>query len=319
MLDEIAKLAESVGGALSKVSAEGKEVVFRMMDTLDMCLGGVGKFGQPILTILNAYADERDQIVRARAGEKAEIAVRDEQIKALQRWSNVEFRRQKNLEKIVGEVDRYFGTAQQPEEGARIEQTPEAAEDWVYRFIDYCKDVGAEDVQQVWSRILAGELEQPGSIPFRLMHTVSLMTKSDAEIFCDFCPRAIQTAGGLRVILVSDPDESHFFPHLRYLVNLIPPMDEAGLIDDGSLGFEMTEDTMRPTTDGDLRLPLFFDDLTFGLREDTPYQAFFFTESGNRLADLINAKPDQDYKGMLSIFLRQRHLLVEFADDANGE
>ena len=61
--------------------------------------------------------------------------------------------------------------------------------DWTARFFDHVQDVSSEDMQRIWAKILAGEVESPGRTSLRTLDTLRNMTKRDAELFrriCDF-------------------------------------------------------------------------------------------------------------------------------------
>ncbi len=59
--------------------------------------------------------------------------------------------------------------------------------DWTARFFDCVQDVSSEDMQRIWARILAGEVESPGRTSLRTLDALRNMTKRDAEIFRDIC------------------------------------------------------------------------------------------------------------------------------------
>ena len=59
--------------------------------------------------------------------------------------------------------------------------------DWVARFFDHVQDVSSEDMQKIWSKILAGEVESPGRTSLRTLDTLRNMTKRDAELFKNVC------------------------------------------------------------------------------------------------------------------------------------
>ena len=60
--------------------------------------------------------------------------------------------------------------------------------DWTARFFDCVQDVSSEDMQKIWAKILAGEVESPGRTSLRTLDTLRNMTKRDAEMFRDICP-----------------------------------------------------------------------------------------------------------------------------------
>lgn len=62
--------------------------------------------------------------------------------------------------------------------------------DWFNFFFDKIRLVSDEETQLMWSRILAGEVNSPGTYSRSLLHTLSIMSKSQAQTFCNmtrFC------------------------------------------------------------------------------------------------------------------------------------
>ena len=69
-------------------------------------------------------------------------------------------------------------------------QPEKVEEDWFTFFFDKVKNVTDEAVLNMWSRILAGEVNKPGSFSRSLLHTLSIMSSAQAELFCNisrFC------------------------------------------------------------------------------------------------------------------------------------
>lgn len=59
--------------------------------------------------------------------------------------------------------------------------------DWNARYFGYVQDVSSGDLQKVWAKILAGEVESPGRTSLRTLDTLRNMTQRDAEMFRDIC------------------------------------------------------------------------------------------------------------------------------------
>lgn len=73
------------------------------------------------------------------------------------------------------------------EENARPK---EVEEDWFAFYFDKVKLISNEEVLGMWGRILAGEVNQPGTFSRALIHTLSVMSNSQANAFCSiakFC------------------------------------------------------------------------------------------------------------------------------------
>ena len=64
--------------------------------------------------------------------------------------------------------------------------------DWAVKFFEMCKDVGNEDMQSVWAKILAGETAQPGSFSLRTLALVKTIRKVEAELFTKLCSFVLQ-------------------------------------------------------------------------------------------------------------------------------
>ena len=64
--------------------------------------------------------------------------------------------------------------------------------DWTARFFDCVQDVSSEDMQKIWAKILAGEVESPGQTSLRTLDTLRNMTKIDAELFKGICNLVIE-------------------------------------------------------------------------------------------------------------------------------
>ncbi len=56
-------------------------------------------------------------------------------------------------------------------------------EDWANQFFDDCKDVSDEMMREIWARILAGEIAQPGRFSRRTLRVVRDIFPADAEAF----------------------------------------------------------------------------------------------------------------------------------------
>ena len=55
--------------------------------------------------------------------------------------------------------------------------------DWTARFFADVQDVTSENMQQIWARILAGEVEKPGRTSLHTLAILKNMTQRDAELF----------------------------------------------------------------------------------------------------------------------------------------
>ena len=83
-------------------------------------------------------------------------------------------KRMANMQSIVGQA-----IEQMPEQ---VPDTP-VDHDWTARFFDNAKDVSDEEMQKLWAKLLAGEVERPGSVSLRTLSILREMTQKEAELF----------------------------------------------------------------------------------------------------------------------------------------
>src|SRR5207237_5859800 len=70
---------------------------------------------------------------------------------------------------------------------------PEQMEDdWITNFFDRCRLISGQEMQGLWSRVLAGEANVPGTYSKRTVNFLSDLDKVDAESFSKLCGFAWQ-------------------------------------------------------------------------------------------------------------------------------
>jgi hypothetical protein len=97
-----------------------------------------------------AQADVEVILAKGRA-DATEIEAR-----AAERVSKQELRRQRNLESITKKAFEALPSSDQ------LSDSP-VDQDWIARFFKECEDISDEQMQQIWGRILAGQVARPGS------------------------------------------------------------------------------------------------------------------------------------------------------------
>ena len=68
-----------------------------------------------------------------------------------------------------------------------IDDIKAPSEEWLSRFFEEAKHVSKREIQEIWARILAGELEEPDSIPIKLLRVVAEMDEKQAKAFKAIC------------------------------------------------------------------------------------------------------------------------------------
>ena len=109
---------------------------------------------------------------------KSEIEITDLHKRAAHRWIDEEAQRQKNMEDITAK------TLPQLNENARPDSVDN---DWIVNFFDKCRIVSNNEMQDLWSRVLAGEANAPGTYSKRTVNFLSDLDKTEAELFTKLC------------------------------------------------------------------------------------------------------------------------------------
>ena len=126
--------------------------------------------------LLGADAERQVKLIRAETdAEVLELASR-----AQDRILAREVRRERNLQAIA--------------EGARaqLQQLPADVSgdpvdpDWTAALLDCCQDVSNQEMQSLWSKILAGEVAKPGSFSRRTLGFVRTLAAEDADAITRF-------------------------------------------------------------------------------------------------------------------------------------
>lgn len=136
--------------------------------------GAIGGIFKPYQIKRIARAEAEAEIIRA----LARIKISKMQRRALGRFVAEETKKQANIEAITVKAIPHL----------RQEAHPENIEDdWITNFFDKCRLISDSQMQSLWSRVLAGEANFPGSYSKRTVSFMSSLDKKDAELFTKLC------------------------------------------------------------------------------------------------------------------------------------
>ncbi len=143
---------------------------------------GIGTLYEPRSIRKKADAEAYKQEVIANADAKKMLIEGEAKLELLLRVQNrvvqQEINRQVNLEEIIEKSIPHLDENVSDEE---------VDEDWRMRFFQKSQDVSSDDMQEIWAKILACEVSNPGNINLRTLDVVSNISKSEAEVFQIAC------------------------------------------------------------------------------------------------------------------------------------
>ncbi len=186
----------------------------------------VGAIFEPYQMKRIARAEIETSIIR----EQGAIEIAELSKRALHRFLQEETSKQANMEGITSQALPLLDNDSKPE---RVD------DDWITHFFDKCRLISDSEMQSLWARILAGEVNAPGNFSRRTISLVSDLDKSDAELFSTLCGYTWVIESPM--LLVYDEDHEIYtkngvhFSSLTHLENI-------GLITFAGLtGFRRTE------------------------------------------------------------------------------
>jgi len=134
----------------------------------------VGVIFEPYQITRVAKAEAKADLIKAESG----IQITDLQRRAMHRFVEEEAKRQSNIENIISKALPQLDDKGDP---SQIE------DDWVTNFFDKCRIVSDDEMQNLWSRVLSGEANVPGTYSKRTVNFLSDLDKAEAKLFSDLC------------------------------------------------------------------------------------------------------------------------------------
>ncbi len=149
---------------------------------VDVVSKGIGTLYKPRSIRNEADAEAYKQEVLATAEAKKILIEGDAKLELLNRVQNrvvhQEMSRQINIEDIIEKSIPHL---------EEVVSEEEVDEDWRMRFFQKAQDVSNDNVQEIWAKILAGEVSKPGRIGLRTLEVISNLSKNEAELFQIAC------------------------------------------------------------------------------------------------------------------------------------
>lgn len=225
-----------------------------------------------------AKAEAEAELIKAQSG----IEITDLQRRALNRWIEEEARHQENMESIIAKAVPKLN------EDAKSESMDD---DWVVNFFDKGRIVSDSEMQELWSHILAGEANKPGTYSKRTVNSLSDIDKTDADLFTILC-RFIWKFGGLTPLVFDTQAEIYNKNGINY--NALMHLESIGFVQlSGLTGFKK------------IHLPKKFVMFYYGkpLNLEMPKNTdneldvgkAFFTRIGKDLASICKSKPVEGF------------------------
>ena len=138
--------------------------------------------------IAGAQADARDALVSTASNVRGEIDIAET---VRQRIEFQEEKRHRNIGSVVGQTAELLGDKEVPNQ--------EPDHDWTARFFNYIQDVSSEEMQSLWAKVFAGEIERPSSVSIRSLSILRNLNQATARLFQNLCSCCVMSIVAERI------------------------------------------------------------------------------------------------------------------------
>lgn len=214
-------------------------------------------------------------------------------------------RKQQNIEHVIQKTLAY---------AANNDIKARTDHDWFNRYIGLAEDVSNPTMQDLWAKILSGELAKPGSFSYKALKTFRDMSIIDAKLLAKACSLALKDASKKNIRLISgvyqQPGLFNFFAKDREVkVNLshfgLNYADLLTLAENHLIYMQESESNIMSKEEA---LNFTFNGLPFKIsarKDKVSLQFYKFTPLGTELANLITDKPNDEFLSYLKNQLSQ--------------
>ena len=259
-------------------------------------LVSIGELSKPATVLVEKISDAIGGIFKpwqirrvARAEGEAErikavsqIEISKLQRRALQRFIVEEAKKQTNIESITAKALPNVEQNAQPQN---------MEDDWITNFFDKCRLISNEEMQILWSKVLAGEANSPGTFSKRTVNFLGSLDMYDATLFHSLC-RFSWITEGLTPLIYNESTEIYNKYGLDFVS--LKHLDAIGLLSlESTTGYLLTE-LPKKITITYYGKPLIIE---FGNEKENEFNIghVILSKIGQELAPICGAKPIPEF------------------------
>lgn len=222
--------------------------------------------------------------------------------RAQERHKFQEVKRQLNIENVTA-----FAAEELKDEPPVTDEPLD--EDWITRFFRIAEDISNEEMQNLWGKILAGEIKEPKTYSLRTLELIRNLSKKEADTFIKVANFAIKS--GNSNYLFKGNDEELLKNKYNISYSDISLLIEIGLIQPGEfVSYQLLQqpnDGQSVFTSGSIVIIL-------KVKADTPtiqMPVNVFSNSGNELLKLIKSNPPIEYLASIANSIKSENVEVK--------
>ena len=256
------------------------EIIELLKGSVEGITTAVGTMAGSLITAIflrnNTSIKEFEKI---KAGRFNEVT---EELLASGKMTYTEFYKSKNFLNIAKKADKYstkkLSDVTQPYDF-----------DWFIRFYEAVGNISNNEMQEIWAKILAGEINNPHSFSLKTIDALKNIGKEEAELFATICRSCFVFGDGLFL-----PYYEVYMKRKNITYSMIMYLSELGLIyNDGTLVKKILvpKEGMAVMLNGNYLLTAKAEEEN---EKELLIKQFPLTVVGRELATLINGMPDYD-------------------------
>lgn len=212
--------------------------------------------------------------------------------RATQRVAYRETKRQINVENTIAQA------AEELSKDQKVSKEP-LNEDWINRYFNIIEDISSEEMQNLWGKILAGEIRHPSTYSLRTLDVLRNISSFEAEVFCRIAAFAL-SSGDKAFIMY---EEAFLENELGIKFTDLLLLKDLGLMFPTELEFSFSpceKETISHLIWGKLIIVVRRDNNT----PKIPIQAAVFTQTGKELLNLVEKPMNELYLKKLGTKLK---------------
>ncbi len=236
----------------------------------------------PTITLKKGKAEVDVEIYRQR---------QQEELLEQQTFTLYEVAKLKNFVKTAGFASEYLENVE------AVSDNP-VDFDWIMRFFDAVGSISNEELQKLWSRVLCGEIINPGNVSLRTLEVIRNISQKEAEIFNELCQLVLVSgdcyfinSNGFYQLHDSNQRSKKIIDEKGYVYSThIIPLIEAGLLSiDNSLATDFSADKTLVVHNKDTVV------FIIAQNDNAPtisIDSYFLTSCGVELFNVISSSDD---------------------------
>ncbi len=202
----------------------GTEIISLLTQNISNFASAVGPVVGAVFTAIflrkNTSGKEFEKV---KAGLFKEVA---EDLLEAGKMTYAEFYKANNFLKVARIADKEYST------NYHDQQNDQYDFDWFVRFYEIVGSISSEKMQELWGKVLAGEINKPHTYSLRTIDTLKNLCQRDAEIFSQICSHCIYSGG--RAFL---PQYENYLKTCQISLSDLLLLDELGLMNSDSFLF----------------------------------------------------------------------------------